>query len=98
MSQNIWNPTTDLSTMLDTQSVEMNFEIPSSATSVTSMQGQPHPVSISANLFVIAEEEAIEEEEEFEDDEFEEEEFEDCLLYTSPSPRDRQKSRMPSSA
>ena len=25
-------------------------------------------------------------------------EFEDCLLYTSPSPRDRQKSRMPSSA
>ena len=26
------------------------------------------------------------------------EEGEDCLLYTSPSPRDRQKSRMPSSA
>ena len=25
-------------------------------------------------------------------------EFWDCLLYTSPSPRDRQKSRMPSSA
>ena len=25
-------------------------------------------------------------------------EFVDCLLYTSPSPRDRQKSRMPSSA
>ena len=25
-------------------------------------------------------------------------EFRDCLLYTSPSPRDRQKSRMPSSA
>ena len=25
-------------------------------------------------------------------------EFESCLLYTSPSPRDRQKSRMPSSA
>ena len=25
-------------------------------------------------------------------------EIEDCLLYTSPSPRDRQKSRMPSSA
>ena len=25
-------------------------------------------------------------------------EFNDCLLYTSPSPRDRQKSRMPSSA
>ena len=24
--------------------------------------------------------------------------FEPCLLYTSPSPRDRQKSRMPSSA
>ena len=24
--------------------------------------------------------------------------FENCLLYTSPSPRDRQKSRMPSSA
>ena len=24
--------------------------------------------------------------------------FDDCLLYTSPSPRDRQKSRMPSSA
>ena len=24
--------------------------------------------------------------------------FNDCLLYTSPSPRDRQKSRMPSSA
>ena len=24
--------------------------------------------------------------------------FGDCLLYTSPSPRDRQKSRMPSSA
>ena len=26
------------------------------------------------------------------------EELEACLLYTSPSPRDRQKSRMPSSA
>ena len=26
------------------------------------------------------------------------EKFDDCLLYTSPSPRDRQKSRMPSSA
>ena len=26
------------------------------------------------------------------------EQVEDCLLYTSPSPRDRQKSRMPSSA
>ena len=26
------------------------------------------------------------------------EEFTHCLLYTSPSPRDRQKSRMPSSA
>ena len=26
------------------------------------------------------------------------EENKDCLLYTSPSPRDRQKSRMPSSA
>ena len=26
------------------------------------------------------------------------EEIEPCLLYTSPSPRDRQKSRMPSSA
>ena len=26
------------------------------------------------------------------------EEYENCLLYTSPSPRDRQKSRMPSSA
>ena len=25
-------------------------------------------------------------------------EFRGCLLYTSPSPRDRQKSRMPSSA
>ena len=25
-------------------------------------------------------------------------EYETCLLYTSPSPRDRQKSRMPSSA
>ena len=25
-------------------------------------------------------------------------EFQNCLLYTSPSPRDRQKSRMPSSA
>ena len=25
-------------------------------------------------------------------------EYGDCLLYTSPSPRDRQKSRMPSSA
>ena len=25
-------------------------------------------------------------------------EFQACLLYTSPSPRDRQKSRMPSSA
>ena len=24
--------------------------------------------------------------------------IDDCLLYTSPSPRDRQKSRMPSSA
>ena len=27
-----------------------------------------------------------------------EENFNPCLLYTSPSPRDRQKSRMPSSA
>ena len=26
------------------------------------------------------------------------EKYYDCLLYTSPSPRDRQKSRMPSSA
>ena len=26
------------------------------------------------------------------------EQFKNCLLYTSPSPRDRQKSRMPSSA
>ena len=26
------------------------------------------------------------------------EQFDACLLYTSPSPRDRQKSRMPSSA
>ena len=26
------------------------------------------------------------------------EEFKDCLLYTSPSPRDRTRSRMPSSA
>ena len=26
------------------------------------------------------------------------ERFEDCLLYTSPSPRDRTRSRMPSSA
>ena len=26
------------------------------------------------------------------------EQYENCLLYTSPSPRDRQKSRMPSSA
>ena len=26
------------------------------------------------------------------------EQFKGCLLYTSPSPRDRQKSRMPSSA
>ena len=26
------------------------------------------------------------------------EEYNNCLLYTSPSPRDRQKSRMPSSA
>ena len=37
------------------------------------------------------------------DDDFEYKEEEireinDCLLYTSPSPRDRQKSRMPSSA
>ena len=29
---------------------------------------------------------------------FEEDQYQDCLLYTSPSPRDRQKSRMPSSA
>ena len=29
---------------------------------------------------------------------FDEGKFRDCLLYTSPSPRDRQKSRMPSSA
>ena len=27
-----------------------------------------------------------------------EEKFKDCLLYTSPSPRDRTRSRMPSSA
>ena len=36
-------------------------------------------------------------EEEF-DVSVEEDEVEGCLLYTSPSPRDRQKSRMPSSA
>ena len=30
--------------------------------------------------------------------EFELDETKNCLLYTSPSPRDRQKSRMPSSA
>ena len=29
---------------------------------------------------------------------FSDSEYIDCLLYTSPSPRDRQKSRMPSSA
>ena len=29
---------------------------------------------------------------------FDTKQFQDCLLYTSPSPRDRQKSRMPSSA
>ena len=29
---------------------------------------------------------------------FSEEPYDSCLLYTSPSPRDRQKSRMPSSA
>ena len=40
------------------------------------------------------EEEEMEEEEEKE----EEEEEEDCLLYTSPSPRDLSTSRMPSSA
>ena len=34
----------------------------------------------------------------FEDDFDESESSESCLLYTSPSPRDRQKSRMPSSA
>ena len=32
------------------------------------------------------------------DEETEEAEVEDCLLYTSPSPRDRPLSRMPSSA
>ena len=31
-------------------------------------------------------------------DEFKMEKYPTCLLYTSPSPRDRQKSRMPSSA
>ena len=31
-------------------------------------------------------------------DAFYDEEYSRCLLYTSPSPRDRQKSRMPSSA
>ena len=30
--------------------------------------------------------------------EYQNEQFQSCLLYTSPSPRDRQKSRMPSSA
>ena len=44
------------------------------------------------------EEEAMEDDEEEEAMEDEEEEAMDCLLYTSPSPRDRQKSRMPSSA
>ena len=34
----------------------------------------------------------------FEDYEEIDESNEDCLLYTSPSPRDRQRSRMPSSA
>ena len=34
----------------------------------------------------------------FEDDDDDFAEEDDCLLYTSPSPRDRQKSRMPSSA
>ena len=31
-------------------------------------------------------------------DVFKHPQFDNCLLYTSPSPRDRQKSRMPSSA
>ena len=46
-------------------------------------------------------EEVISEESDYSDDDFVEDSFEDgsdCLLYTSPSPRDRQKSRMPSSA
>ena len=34
----------------------------------------------------------------FAGEEFEWDEVNNCLLYTSPSPRDRQKSRMPSSA
>ena len=34
----------------------------------------------------------------FEDDQQRQHQFSACLLYTSPSPRDRQKSRMPSSA
>ena len=34
----------------------------------------------------------------FDNEEQKGDQFFDCLLYTSPSPRDRQKSRMPSSA
>ena len=40
----------------------------------------------------------VETEEASEEGEEQREDAEDCLLYTSPSPRDRQKSRMPSSA
>ena len=43
-------------------------------------------------------EEREEEEEEDEDEDEEDEERESCLLYTSPSPRDVEESRMPSSA
>ena len=41
---------------------------------------------------------AVQEDNKQEDNSKQIEEYSDCLLYTSPSPRDRQKSRMPSSA
>ena len=54
------------------------------------------PPTDSLDLEVVDEFDVADFDEDFDND-FEEE-IKGCLLYTSPSPRDRQKSRMPSSA
>ena len=63
---------------------------------VTIDQQYPSVFAISGLATDVASAEAIEEEEE--EDELVQAKNTTCLLYTSPSPRDRQKSRMPSSA
>ena len=58
-------------------------------------------ISLSPNLLGAAADEVKTDSDDFETTIVEDEIYdplEGCLLYTSPSPRDRQKSRMPSSA